>query len=241
MQITKNTSNLKRATSIMLVFMLIFSMFIVADTEKAFGKTLESAAAENVFFYVKNNDNKNVLLKVMTLEELTTNLVHNNPTTNENYYYSYTDNLPTTGYAEARGFTLMELLDYVKSKTAVTGTASITYTGNDTMRFMATDSFGRYSRNHKYCDLYGIDRYYFPELYNYWNSEKWETEYGSADNAYDTNPSDPKYHENGKDTVFISGEKTDPILATTSESGRTISDLVNNINANKGAITGCLV
>ena len=248
---------------------LVATALILASLLGAFtgitasAKTSYSEKAERVFFYAANADGKAVLLKVVTLDELKA-LSHGQLTgittgadTGENYYISTTDNYPTTQYCEVRGFTVPELVDYIKRVTTVRGAENFTFSGDDTIRFMATDSFGNYNRSWTYDELYGVERYYFEGLYDKgigwkpgWevagedNSkfgidlETYEKEYRSRDQYYDN-----------KRTVFEGGALTTPILATESFSGRTTSNaLVTSteigiseyIEDNDGVVSGCL-
>ena len=201
----------------------------------ASAKTTESAKAENVFIYAKNADDKNVLLKVLPLDDLKKishgqllNLMSGGET-GKNYYISSIDNYPTTQYCEARGITVPELISYVKSITTVRNAASIDFKGADRIRLMATDSYGIYNRTWTYDELYGVKRYYFEELMTSWEAD-WEisgeidAKSGVASDDYAANfkNSDPHYED--KRRVFNSGKLTVPILATESFSGRTTAD-----------------
>lgn len=127
-------------------------------------KSISSARADHLFFYATDGEGRSVLLKVIPLSALK-ELAHGQPD-GGNYYISTTDNYPTTQYCEGRGFTLEELVRYVKSVTTVKGAATVDFSGGDTMHFMATDSYGNYSRNWTYDELYGVKRYYFEGLYD---------------------------------------------------------------------------
>ena len=128
----------------LLTLILALALLLALCAVPAQAKTIESARADNIFFYVLNAEGKSVLLKVMPLSELR-QLSHGQPD-GRNYYISTTDNYPTTQYCEGRGFTVMELLEHVKAVTTVPGANSIGFTGGDTLRLMATDSYGNYSR-----------------------------------------------------------------------------------------------
>jgi hypothetical protein len=225
---------------------------LVAAAAPASAKTITSAKADNLFFYATDARGQSVLLKVLPLSELKA-LAHGQEN-GENYSISTTDNYPTTQYCEARGFTVGELVDYVKSVTTVQGADELTFQGNDTLRLMATDSYGNYSRSWTWEELYGQKRYYFEGLYSAWNSS-WEV--GGADNSksgltleeYNAQyrDSDPTY--DAKRAVFDTGVETTVILATESYSGRTTGDTLNAstepgiasyIAANGGTVAGCL-
>jgi hypothetical protein len=220
-------------------------------------KTSSSAAAENVFFYVTNSDGEDVLLKVMPLDELI-GLSHGQLSgvatgsdTGENYYFSATDNLPAAIYAEGRGFTLPELVGYVKDHCNAFSSPDITFTGNDRIYLMATDSYGTYNRNWTYSQLYGVSRYYFPGLFD--TTDGWNSGWEISGGGYGPTSSDPmplsvynsqyaaddEFHSDKLD-VFNSGIPTAAILAPISASGRIASEIASEVAAHGGAVTGCL-
>ena len=245
---------MKRTKRLLTVFLtLAFVLSLCASTVSA--KTISSTRGDNIFFYAMNTVGKSVLLKVIPLSDLK-KLTHGEAN-GKNYYTSTTDNYPTTQYCEARGSTIPELIDYVKSVTAVKGVSAISFSGSDTIRFMATDSYGNYSRSWTYDQLYGMKRYYFEGLYDDkigWNTG-WEvagedeSKFGVSLDEYNEKykDSDPYYAD--KWAVFAGGEETTVILATESLSGRTTSATLTTstelglgeyIKANGGTVTGCL-
>ena len=218
-------------------------------------KTVESARADNVFFYALNGEGKSVLLKVMPLSEL--KRLSHGQTDGSNYCISTTDNYPTTQYCEARGFTVIELIDHVKAVTSVPGAESIGFSGGDTMRFMATDSYGSYSRSWTADELYGVKRYYFEGLYDKTRGWKtaWEvagedsSKFGVTLEEYNSKYKDTDPYYADKRAVFESGRETEVILATESYSGRTTGEnltastepgIAGYIRANGGVVAGCL-
>lgn len=241
----------KRLISFALALALI-STFCAAP---ALAKTISSAQADNIFFYATGAEGKSVLLKVMPLEDLK-KLAHGQ-NDEQNYYISTTDNYPTTQYCEGRGFTLAELVDYVKSVTAVKGASSVSFAGGDILRFMATDSYGNYSRSWTYDQLYGVKRYYFEGLYDAqtgWNTG-WEiagednSKFGVTLEEYNKTwaAGDPYYAD--KRAVFEGGDETEVVLMTDSYSGRTTAQtlttstepgIANYLAANGGKAAGSL-
>ncbi|SHH97971.1 S-layer homology domain-containing protein [Sporobacter termitidis DSM 10068] len=229
----------------------------------ASAKTLESAKGENVFVYAQNSAGKSVLMKIVTLDELKA-ISHGQLSggltgtdTGRDYDISTTDNYPTTQYCQARGITVPELVDYVKKVTGVKGAGALGFAGGDTLRLMATDSYGNYSRAWTYDELYGVKRYYFEGLYSSGTGWKpgWEiagddnSKFGLSLDDYNAQykAADPFYAD--KRAVFASGTETVPILATESLSGRTTSatlvastelGLADYIAANNGVVAGSL-
>lgn len=217
-------------------------------------KTVSSDRADNVFFYALDRGGKSVLLHVTPLSELK-KLAHGQADGSD-YSVSTTDNYPTTQYCEARGFTVNELVDYVKSVTTVKNAESLSFSGGDTLRLMATDSYGNYSRSWTHDQLYGVKRYYFEGLYGAsgWNTG-WEiagednSKFGVTLDEYNSTykDSDPYYAD--KRAAFAAGVETVPVLATESYSGRTTSEtlvastepgIASYVAANGGKAAGCL-
>jgi hypothetical protein len=252
--------------ALLLVAGLAVSLWSTGTPHKASAKTTASAAAERVFFYAASSSGEDVLIKIIEMNDLIaiahgqlSNITYGTDT-GTNYYYSYTDNLPTTGYGEGRGFLLTEFVGYVKSVSSVLGVQSLTYSGDDTLLLMATDSQGSYNKDWTYNELYGEERYYFPDFYGAsgWN-ERWEIsgtnaegeainlkgisleEYNSAYRAGDS-------YSSSKDAVFAGGERMPVILSPVSYAGRTnaSADTTNEvgisdyIDANNGVVTGSL-
>ena len=249
----RRAQKLKGILSILLVFVMVFGAIPYYGGSTADAKTKSSVAAENVFFYVTNSDGKDVLMKVLPIDELIS-LSHGQTTgtdTDTNYYFSATDNLPATTYAEAKGFTLPELVDYVKANCSAVSSPPITYSGNDKMCFMATDSYGTYNRDWTYDQLYGIDRYYFPGIYD--ATKGWKPGWEISDGTYGPTNSEPipldiynsqyqgsdSYYSN-KRAAFESGTTTTAILATVLETGRTDTEIKAEVTDNSGVVTGCL-
>ena len=234
-----------------LTLILTLALLLSLPSVSALAKTTSSAKADTVFFYALNAEGKSVLLKTLSLTELKT--ISHGQKNGENYYISSTDNYPTTQYCEGVGFTPQELLDHVKSVTTVSGASALSFSGADTLRFMATDSYGSYSRAWTAAELGGVNRYYFPGLYDAWNTG-WEVageesskkgitleEYNASYRA-----SDPNYE--AKRAVFDGGVLMPVVLMTESFSGRTTSETlvassepgIAGYVSRNGGVTGCL-
>jgi hypothetical protein len=238
---------MKRLLALILAAALVLALCVTASA-----KTLESAKAENIFFYATDANGKSVLLKVISLADL--KAIAHGQADGRNYYISSTDNYPTTQYCEARGVTIPELVDFVKSKTTVVGADKLGFAGNDTIRLMATDSYGNYNRSWTYSELYSVKRYYFEGLFNSWKVA-WEiagddnSKFGLSLEDYNEKYKDTDPNYDAKREVFDSGVVTVPILATESFSGRTTSDtlvqsteigIADYIAKNGGKVAGSL-
>ena len=256
----KKARHPRRTVVFTLLAALLLSLctFISADA-----KTAYSEKAERIFFYAQNAEGKAILLKVVPLDEIKAlshgqlSNVTSGRDTGVNYYISTTDNYPTTQYCEVRGVTIPELVDYIKKVSPVAGADKFRFSGDDTLRFMVTDSFGNYNRSWTYDELYGVDRYYFEGLYDKTIGWKpgWEIA-GEEDSKfgidlemyYKDYKAKDRYFDN-KRAVFETGLLTTPVLATESFSGRTTANaLVTSteigiseyIEENEGVVGGCL-
>ncbi|MDR2357587.1 MAG: S-layer homology domain-containing protein [Oscillospiraceae bacterium] len=241
---------MRRLVSALAAAVLLLSLAINAPA-----KTLQSAKGENIFFYASDDGGKAVLLKVIPLGELK-KLAHGQ-LSGDNYYISSTDNYPATQYCEARGITIPEFVEYVKSVTSAENAGKITFSGGDTIRLMATDSYGGYNRSWTYDELYSVPRYYFEGLFDPatgWNTG-WETagedssKFGVTLEEYNALYKDTDPYYSDKRAVFEGGVPTAPILATESFSGRTTSaalvasteiGIAEKIAANGGKAAGSL-
>jgi hypothetical protein len=247
----KHTITDNRLMRIALAAILILALTIMpippGKTDEVYAKTSEAQKAENLFFYVKNSAGQDVLLKIMTLAELKA-LSHDNG--GKNYYYSATDNLPAVVYTEAQGFTVPELIDAIKSTSPVAGAENITYTGDDEVNLMASDSGDNYMRTWKYDDLYGSQGYYYKDIFRSdigWN-KGWEIE-GDGYNPQSTVAMPyslyvSKYKGNdtyANDKSTISGTKvTMPAILSVESQGDRISALENDYDVNRNNVTGSL-
>ena len=244
-----------------LVCALIFCVLLACATG-AQAKTQNSTKAENLFFYVTNDQGQVVLLTVIPVSELRamshgqlSNVTYGEDT-GVNYYFSCTDNFPTEVYTEAKGFTIPELVDYVKQHSTVPGVQNISYIGTDALEMMATDGMGIYSteRFWNYNELYGEDMYYFPGLFDAtggWTNG-WEVN-GTADgisysainprsmplNIYNTYFKDNDPYYQAKRDVFANGQLTTAIFAIDHSMER-ITDLEGAIYDNGGEVTGSM-
>jgi len=137
--------------------------------------------------------------------------------------------IKTPTYLEGQGVTIPELLTYVKKNSLVADVGSLTYAGSDILYFTCCDGA---SVNFTYDALYGtelnpVNRYYYPALYDYWDSEN--VEVPDADEA----------------TVLASGISAPVYLATVSKGGRVFAsaggtNISSYVTANDGVVSGCL-
>ena len=216
---------LKRAKVLMLVLSVMICLLLVPTFALA-GGTQNSDVAQNIFVYVKDVNNNQVLLKVISLDTLK-DMAHGSDGTAESTYYgSFIDSFKTPTYLEGRGVTISEFLDYVLATTTVQNADALTYSGSDRLFFICSDGA---SIGFTADELLGVDRYYFPALYDNWHQ-------GNLD--------EPESYVTDVSTVLASGISAPPYLATDSEGGRVLISEGNSISshvaANGGVVSGCL-
>ncbi len=227
--------------------LLLCSILCLAPAAYVLAKTVEAQEAETVFFYVADADNKDVLVKAAPIDEIR-NLSHPMSDGGPNYGFSYTDNLPTTGYGEALGFTTDELIAYL-NQNAGYKMGTLTYQGNDRLYFMADDSGTNYTRSYTAAKLNGVERRYVPGLYEGWqryydaplqqgDDQTWE-----VDDVEDLDPDTKTY----KEQAWSDGEVMPALLSTLSDSGRTTTNvsetsdgILDYVVQNGNVIRGCL-
>ncbi|MGI6721146.1 MAG: chitobiase/beta-hexosaminidase C-terminal domain-containing protein [Anaerovoracaceae bacterium] len=237
MKIMKRKPAAGRALAVILSILLIFTM---SSLEGVRAKTVTATPAKRVLSYVTSSEGRDVLVRISSMDEMMA-LAHG---ANGKQYYdiSYTDNLPTTGYAEARGFTLGEYVDFInKNQNYVSG---LTFGGTDgsaqdTLYMMADDSNGAYSRSMT-AGKAQQERRYVPGLYKGW------LQFGA--DAWEKKPNDLEVAEY-KDKAWEQGESSDVILSPWSFSGRTTAKIGQGessegiqeyVEQNDGVVKGCL-
>ena len=243
---------LKRLISITVIAALLAGSIMMLPVS---AKTQTSAKGQQLFFYVADKNGKAVLADIIPYSQLES--MSHGQADGSNYWYSSTDNYPTTQYCEARGFTIQELMDYVKKSSDISGKESLTFSGEDSLSFMATDSYGIYTRTWTAENLTEKTRYYFEGLYD--SSKGWKSgwEAGGEDKSkfgmdmdeYLSSYASSDAYYNDKKEVFEGGQEMPVILATESYSGRTTSQtltsstepgLASYISQNGGVTAGCL-
>lgn len=217
---------MKRIKRLMALLLVVFMVCTILPVDKAEAKTHEAQSAKTVFFYVTNNKGEDVLIRAADISELQA-LTQKNK---KYYSFSYTDNLPTTCYAEAEGFTTEDLINYLNEKTG----ASLTFQGQDRLSFMADDSGQQYNR-FLIASEAAKERKYVPGLYEGWKTygaDRWEDEADSKVQEY-------------KKKAWQNGEAMPVIFSTNSFCGRTTESdgtdgIENYVKGNGGVVKGCL-
>ena len=138
----------------------------------AHAKTVPAGqTVDTVLFYIANKAGQRVLVSQIPVSEMVSDLkagkvdgtLHN---------YSILDRYVTTVHQEAEGFTIPEFVTYAKGKSTQTALRSLnlTFAGQDAIRLWEIDqtSFDDLD-TYTYDALYGVARYNYPLLYEYWN------------------------------------------------------------------------
>ncbi len=166
-----------------------------------------------VLTYVKNSAGQDVLMSHITVDQMVSDLkagkidntVHN---------YSLLDKYVTTVHQEAKGFTVADFIDYSQSKSESSDVKNLklTFAGKDKIAFWELDQTGYDDKDtYSYNDLYGVKRYNFPKLYEYWNykTQDYYDPYGVLTS-----------NQSIKDYIFNTGEEEQVILSVQAYSDR---------------------
>ena len=201
----------KRILSLILAVILCASVLIIPASAKTIpdGQTVGT-----VLFYVKNANNEKILVSQIDVSQIDADL-KSGKIDNTVYNYSVLDHYITTLHQECQGFTVPEFITYAQEYSTVDALKSLnlTFAGNDAMRFWEIDdSAGDEDVRDIYTwnDLYAVQRYNFPLLYEYWN-------YRTQD-YYD--PAGKMSRDEVIDYIFDHGEKTQFMLSANAFSQR---------------------
>ena len=126
-----------------------------------------------VLLYVKNSKGENILVSQTDVVDMDADLKVGkiNKTV---YNYSVLDHFVTVLHQECQGFTVAEYIEYAQARSTVDALkkAKLSFLGNDTIRFWEIDDISGENDvrdTYTWNDLYGVPRYNYPLLYQYWN------------------------------------------------------------------------
>ena len=159
---------IKRTGALLLVLALALGGLYGGASAKtiAAGQTVGT-----VLFYAVNDKGEDVLVSHITVSEMDADL-QAGKINEANHNYALLDRYVTTVHQEAQGFTVPEFVQYAQSKSSLAQlrTIPLTFAGKDEMAFWEIDQTGYDDMDtYTYQDLYGVSRYNFPLLYEYWN------------------------------------------------------------------------
>ncbi len=194
-------------------FLLAAALIMPLCCTDAFAKTNPGGqTVGTVLFYVKNSAGEDVLVSHVTAAEMEADLKAGKIDT-ANHNYSLLDRYITTVHQEAQGFTVPEFISYAQSKSEAetVRNVSLAFAGQDKVAFWEIDQKGFEEKDtYTYENLYGVKRYNFPALYEYWDYR--------AQDYYD--PAGLLTKEQVVDRIFRSGEEEVFLLAVRAYSQR---------------------
>lgn len=157
----------KRLVSLSLALMLVLALMPPAQAKT----TPAGETVGTVLFYLTNSKGEDILVSQIPVSEMEADMQAGKiDTTLHNY--SVLDRFVTTVHQEAQGFTVGEFVAYAQSKSdaAALQSLALTFDGEDQICFWEIDQNGYDDLDtYTYNDLYGVARYNFPLLYQYWN------------------------------------------------------------------------
>ena len=157
----------RRIFCIALIFALILAVMPAASAKT----TPNDQTVETVFFYATNSDGQQVLVSQLPVADMAADLDAGR-INNELHNYVTLDHYITPVHQEAQGFTVPEFVSYAQSKStaAAVKSAGLTFQGNDKIAFWEMEQAGYDDEDtYTYQELYGVQRYNFPLLYQYWD------------------------------------------------------------------------
>lgn len=166
-----------------------------------------------VLTYVKNSSGQEVLMSHIKVEQMVEDLKANKIDTTV-HNYSLLDKYVTTVHQEAQGFTVADFISYSQSKSESSEfkNANLTFAGKDKIGFWEIDQTGYDDKDtYTYNDLYGVKRYNFPKLFEYWNykTQDYYDPYGTFNDKNSV-----------IDYIFNTGEEEQVILSVEAYSDR---------------------
>ena len=198
----------RRLSGFLAALLLLLSLSVPASA-----KTIPAGqTVGTVLFYVTNDMGEDVLVSHIPVTQMEADL-QAGKIDSTNHNYSLLDRYVTTLHQEAQGFTASEFVTYAQSKSTVSAvrSAALTFAGEDQMAFWEIDQTGYDDMDtYTWNELYGVQRYNFPLLYEYWN-------YRTQD-YYD--PSGVMSREEVIDYIFDHGEPETFLLSVRAFSQR---------------------
>ncbi|MDR1328454.1 MAG: S-layer homology domain-containing protein [Oscillospiraceae bacterium] len=165
------TTKAKLKIGTLFLALLLFALTALPAAAKT---TPAGETVGTVLFYITGSGGEEILVSQIPVAEMEADMkagkldetVHN---------YSLLDRFVTTLHQEAQGFTVPAFVDYARGKSSVEALRSVdmTFAGDDVVRFWEIDQTGFDDMDtYSYDDLYGVKRYNFPRLYEYWDYAK---------------------------------------------------------------------
>ena len=159
---------MKRLLTLILTLVIAASMLCVRAAAKT---NPDGQNVDTTLFYITNSDGEEILVSHTSVSELEADL-NAGRIDGTNHNYSLLDRYVTTVHQEAQGFTVPDYVTYAQSKSTVSALRdlTLTYAGKDQISLWEIDQSGYDTADtYTYDELYGVPRYNFPLLYQYWN------------------------------------------------------------------------
>ena len=196
-----------------LIFTIALTLALTLPVSTASAKTIPSGqTVGDVLFYITNDAGERILVSEIPVSEMEADMkagliddtLHN---------YSLLDRYVTTVHQEAQGFSVPDFVTYAQKKSEVPSIRNLklSFAGNDAIRFWEIDQNGFDDKDiYTWNQLYGVQRYNFPLLYEYWD-------YGTQD-YYD--PAGKMTRDEAVDYIFKNGEPETFLLSVRAFSQR---------------------
>jgi len=161
-------TGLKKAAALLLSMTMLLALCCVGASAKT---NPAKQTVGTVLFYVANSKGENILAAHVTVLQMEKDMEAGR-IDGTNHNYSLLDRYVTTVHQEAQGFTVPDFVTYAQGKSTLASVRNLnlTFAGQDKIRFWEIDQTGFDNLDtYTYNDLYGVPRYNFPLLYEYWN------------------------------------------------------------------------
>jgi len=157
--------------AVLLVFCMAAALLLSMGTDAEAKGDPSDQTVGTVFMYLLNDQNEQILVSQNSVNEMY-NYYLENPDEFHFYNYSILDKFVTPVHQEASGFTVLEFVKYALANSTDEEVRSISeiFEGEDQISFWEMDDtqFDDVD-TYTYEDMYGVKRYNFPALYEYWN------------------------------------------------------------------------
>lgn len=202
----------KRLLTLLLALALTLSIGCIGAQAKtvSLGQTVDMT-----LFYVRNAAGEDILVSHIPVSEMEADLAAGRIDT-ANHNYSILDRYVTTVHQEAQGFTVGDYVDYARARSTIDAlrTLPLRFAGEDKISFWEIDQTGFDDMDtYTYNALYGVARYNFPALYEYWNYRT--QDYGD--------PAGVMSRDETVEHIFASGEPETVLLSVRAYSQRYIA------------------
>ncbi|MDR0445463.1 MAG: S-layer homology domain-containing protein [Oscillospiraceae bacterium] len=164
---------MKKLVSAILVAVLTLALL----TLPASAKTVPAGqTVGNVLFYASTAKGGDILVAQIPVSEMERDM-QDGKIDDTLHNYSILDRFVTTVHQEAQGFTVREFIEYAQEKSPLSGLPELSaeWSGDTEIQFWEIDQTGYDDMDsYTYADLYGVERWNFPALYEQWDYETQE-------------------------------------------------------------------